>query len=119
MNKIFTQLLEQADDKDAMLKAINAKKFWVEAIPCICGYSIGTFGGELPALYATKAEVEAEHQDMIETYQQQIADGERNPDDEWEGEVLEAHWDGESELMVLAIDGDPINTESWRLMAGL
>lgn len=120
MNKNLQQIIENSGEDEAMVKACEANVFWVVAIPCMNNtYSIGTADEEMPNLLATKEEAEAENQEMIDMYAEQIKEGERDADDEWEGEVLEARWNGEASEIELYLDGSHIHSEDWKQMAGL
>jgi hypothetical protein len=108
------------DPSEEMVKAIETGIYYVEATPCIVGYSIGCHEDDIPALMATKEEADVSNKDMIELYKQQIKDNERDDGDFWQGEVLECRWNGTSELMELYdLKGNWVNTESWIAMAGL
>lgn len=123
MNNVMAALVEMSGNDAQWQRACESGVFYVIAIPVMCGdYSVGcmeTPVGDVPALMATKAEAEAENNDMIKEYRDQVEAGERDEDDEWDGEVMEARWDGESDQMHLYSNGHLIHSGSWREMAGL
>lgn len=118
-------------NKAAMLNAIKTGIFFIEGLECINGdVSSGSTEGEtddgevvaIPCLFATLSEAEAEHKEMIEEYESQIKNNDRDDDDEWEGEVFRVFWDGGENIEVLnALSGEKavLQTESWKSMAGL
>lgn len=123
MNKIMSALVEISNDGEQWKRACEKGVFYVIATPVFSGsYSVGCMespAGDVPSLCATLAEAEEENNDMIEEYKSQIDAGERDEDDEWDGEVMEARWDGESDEMHLYSNGHHIYSGSWRDMAGL
>ena len=123
MNKVMSALVELSGNNENWKQACEKGVFYVIATPVFGGsYSVGcmeTSVGDVPGLCATKAEAEEENSDMIEEYRNQITEGERDEGDEWDGEVMEAHWDGDSDEMHLYSNGHLIYSGSWRDMAGL
>lgn len=123
MNKVMSALIDLGGNTESWKSACERGVFFVVATPVMCGrYSVGCMEssvGELPDLYATKEDAEAENNEVAEDYLQDIKDGERDEEDEWDGEVLEARWNGEDDLMHLYLDGDLIHSGDWKLMAGL
>ena len=112
------------DSRTAMKAAVDLGVFYVVALPTMNGYSIGTMsdnkGNEAPALYATKNEAMLDLVADAEAFKTQIEEGERDADDVFEFEVLEARWDGHSEMMELYDEGGNwLHTEQWKSMAGL
>ena len=55
----------------------------------------------MPALYATLSEAQEELDDTIRDYKADIKSGERDADDEYEGELLAVRWDGGDTLQFL------------------
>jgi hypothetical protein len=123
MNKVMTALVELSGGDEQWKKACEAGVYYVIGTPILGGsYGVGcmeTSIGELPNLMPTKAEAEEENQEMIDIYQEQVDEGERDEDDEWDGEVLEARWDGEDSQLHLYSGGHHIYSGDWRDMAGL
>ena len=119
LNKIQINLIENSDNQELMKKAVNEGKFYVVATPCIVGYAIGCFDDSVPALNATKEEAMAENEEMIDLYNDQIKRKERDNGDNWQGEVLEVHWDCVSDDIELFSEGDFIHRESWKSLAGI
>lgn len=92
---------------------------WVELIPVLIGrYSVcvqeDKSGNITPCLYETREEAMAEIQDSRDIYKQQIDEGQRDPDDEYEGEVHPCVQDGDE--LVLLCEESLIETErvSWK-----
>jgi len=120
-NEIKAVLLEglSGTSLDAMNKAIETGKFFVVAQPLVSdGYSIGNIEDQAPSLFATLEDAVEENDDMVSNYQDQIDDGEREPDDAWDAEVLECRWDGENDVELLR-DGKIIHSEDWESISGL
>lgn len=112
--------LQQIDNSVEMVEACAAQKFFVIGIPLFYGYSIGAFNDELPLLYPTRAEADFQLADLQEERMDEIRNGERDDDDEFEAEVLIAKWDGKSAEMTLCdVDGNHTCTSTWFDFAGL
>lgn len=97
-------------------------RFYTIATPLFGGgYAIGSMGNDtlFPDIYPTKKTAEMENQDLTREYLAQIEAGERDEEDEWEGEVLELFWDGINPVVTLKADGVIVHQEDWRSMAGL
>jgi hypothetical protein len=67
--------------------------FWIEATPVYnggycCGSSEDENGIATPAVDDTKAEAEEDRKYMEDEWKRQIAAGERDEDDEWDGEIF-------------------------------
>ena len=79
-------LLTCADNNAEMLSAIKLGAFYVEATPCANdSYCIGAFedgNGESPALQATLSDCKEDHQNMVDEWNTQINNNERDDDDE-------------------------------------
>lgn len=86
---------------------------WAELIPTMCGWSVpleGDSGDDLkPYLYDTEHEVRIEIIEMRYEYLRQIGAGERDIDDEWEGECHQVEWDGE--ILTIIETGEQVD---WR-----
>jgi hypothetical protein len=136
MNKktLFTRLVAQATTSVNVSEITQACKnnvFYVVAVPCISDTrSIGALDDDLPCLMATMQDALDENKDMIDSYREQIEEGERESDDEWEGEVFIARVVADEndenillgELYSLKSDvkvDEPIHRESIWSMAGL
>jgi hypothetical protein len=108
-----TLLIEQSDYQSHMKEAILNNSFWVVAIPCMSGYSIGSFDNDIPALYASKFEVDQENKEMSEEYLQQITEGNRDEDDLWEGHSMEVKFSTVKDRHLdFYSDGHYLHTES-------
>ena len=118
-NNIKSTLLNSANKKEDMAKAIEKGSFYVVALPCLSGYSIGCMDDDVPALFGTKSEAEAENNDMCELYETQIKNAERDPDDSWEGDVFEARWDCVSQNMAFYVDDSFLYQGDWKDLSGL
>ena len=91
---------------------------WAELIPVMCGnYAVGLEcsgnGAPQPALCDTKEEVLAEIQDMQDCYNEDIANGERDEGDKWEGEAHRVLFDG-VKLFLVDDDDQPFEEIDWR-----
>ena len=124
MNLSLSQqtLLTLSDNKPEMLLAIKAGVFYVEATPCVNdSFCIGCFegdDGESPALQATLTETKEDHQSMVDDWNTQIINKEREVGDVWLGLVLKALWDGGNTITL--IDGDEtVYQGEWRELTGL
>ncbi|GAA5141263.1 hypothetical protein [Thalassotalea piscium] len=116
---MFTQLA-QLKNSSEMAQAIKAQTFYVVTIPLFSGYSIGNLEEALPAVFATLEEAAHENNDMISEFDQQVAQGVRDCDDEWGGEVMMAQWNSGDDMTLFTACGEhAITTRPWREMAGL
>ena len=112
--------LSLLDNSTEMSQAIRSKTFFVVAIPLISGYSIGAADESLPSVYATLEMAQKDNNEIAEEYAQQIVQGEREEDDEWDGEVMMAQWDGGDDMTLATACGEHLlTTRPWREMAGL
>jgi hypothetical protein len=114
--------LTKIDISKAMENAVRVGVFYVDAIECISGYSIGAMGThiEVPALFATLEEAIESNREISEQYLKDINDGERETGDEWEGAVMICRWDGVSEEMELCDQsGDVVHKEDWKSLSGI
>jgi len=89
---------------ELMKKALKDNLFWAVGIDTLCGgYSLGGSSMQgyenIPCLYATRDEAQAEIQEEQDRYAEEIADGDRDDDDEYEGELVAVHWDGVSDTL--------------------
>ncbi|USD35456.1 MULTISPECIES: hypothetical protein [Vibrio] len=104
-------------------EACSAGKFFTVATRLLGGgYAIGSTGEDhkpLPDLYPTLADANRENQELINSYLDDIRNGDREEGDEWDGEVLELNWSGSTQVVELAIDGDVLHEGDWREMAGI
>ena len=109
------------DDSKSMQRAISENRFYVELIPLLGGgYSIGSMTDELPHLASTRSEVLAEIEDMKAIYRREIEEGERDEDDEWDGELGIARFnpDDFTKLDLLDEQGHVYHTESVSSLCG-
>ncbi len=84
-------------------------KMWAELIPTMCGWAIAIDDNQTPVFYDTEAEVLEEIASMQADYDEQIEAGERDEDDEYEGECHLVKWDGDN--LFIAETNEQIN---WR-----
>ena len=134
MNPILAALLEQITDvcNDTqiaeMKKAIESHHFFIEVTPTMVGqYCMGStelnvdgVATAMPVVYATEADAQAEIDAMQMGYQEDIDAGERDEDDEYEGEVMIMQWDGGDKVIIKALDMSVIDdTNTWQFHAGL
>ncbi|WP_318493558.1 hypothetical protein [Photobacterium leiognathi] len=123
LNSTFTALVELFDGDDAMRQACLKGKFFTIANPLFGGgYAIGSMGAEgelFPELYPTLEAANAENASMREQYLADIANGDRDDDDdEWDGEVMELYWTGETPVVHLAENGSVVHSEDWHSLSG-
>ena len=89
---------------------------WAELIPTMCGYSVAICeheGETVPYLYDFENEVTEEIEEMHDHYQEQIEAGERDDDDEYEGEAHRVSWDGEN-LFIVDDNDEPFIKINWK-----
>lgn len=119
LNENFQKIAAAEKHSPEILAACRRGEFWVVAIPRLMGgYSIGTIDEGLPCLFPTEAEAIADNALSIQDYTDEIAEGDRDADDEWEGRVLMCRWDGECPNMTLYDQGEPVAVGNWKTMAG-
>jgi hypothetical protein len=109
MNSILKALQEEMlvaatgqDAIDAIKKATESGVFYAEVVQTQAGqFSMGssavTVDGEevdVPCVYATEDEVMACIQEEQDRYAEEIESGDRDDDDEYEGELMLVKWDG-------------------------
>ena len=91
---------------------------YTHVIPLTCGrWSVANVvdhkTGEIsPFVSESYAEVEDDYDDMVVTFLEQIADRERDIDDEWDGFIMPCRIEGE--YMVLLSDDDLSEIERFR-----
>ena len=127
LSPLFKKMIEESNNDPDVIKACETGTFYVEAIACLNGeYSLGCTelldGTEMPILYPTREEAFKEIQEEIDRYAEEVKVGERDEDDEYEGELLVAKWDGESKMVSLyteTCESSPVHEGTWRSMAGL
>lgn len=67
----------------------------------MCGqYATGSLGDVEDAIPAldVRSEIEACIAENVEEYERQIREGERDEDDEWEGDLMAVRWNGDDTL---------------------
>lgn len=114
--------LTKIDNSKEMTQAVELGVFYVDAIECFCGYSIGALTGDIkvPALFPTLEEAVSYNREMSELYQMDIEAGERESDDKWEGEVMLCRWDFISDEMELCeLSGNIVHREDWKSLSGI
>jgi len=89
--------LSSAQEVDAIHSAMLNGGFFAEVVVCDNGqFSTGStsdvFGETVPCLSVDKSEIESEIVQMQQAYLLQIAEGERDEDDEWEGQLMRVVW---------------------------
>ena len=91
---------------------------WTEVSPILCGrWCVGQVeddNGSQPFTTEDKDQALRERQDMVETYQQQIEDGERSDDDQWEGSVFPCRVEGKFMVLLNEDDLSEIERFEWR-----
>jgi hypothetical protein len=102
-----------------MRKAIEKGEFYAIAVECFSGYSIGNIDDSTPTLFGTKEEEETENSDVVELYESQIKQKERDSEDPWSGKVLMVKWDCKAPSMELFDNGRFVYREDWKSMSGL
>ena len=107
---VMTRLntLANTNDDADMQQATRNNLFYVVASPggISTTYYIGTMNDSLPYLMATREEAQADNMELIEDYQIDIANGEREDDDEWEGEVLKARLVNDDEIAFFELEDE-------------
>lgn len=134
MNPIFTALIEEAKATNnqsaiaAMKAAVESGEFFVEVIQTQVGqFSMGStsviIGEEeidIPCVYATDVEVMKDIREQQSRYADEIEDGERDDDDEYEGELMVAKWDGGNMMSFHSPDTKVLLGEGeWKWHAGI
>jgi hypothetical protein len=109
-------------DED-MQKACERNEFYVDAVPLFGGgYSIGAIDDTVPALLATREEAQLEIDYVKGEHKEQISEGIRDEDDEYEAELFRATISGDNEISLLPAnkwDGDaPVWTGDLKLAMG-
>lgn len=112
---------------DAMKEAIENELFHVEVIQTFVGqfamgcatYPVNGEDLEMPCVYASAKEVEDVIAEGQEQYADQIKSGDRDADDEYEGEHMLMRWDGGSHVTFLSADGEhELGSGDWRWHSG-
>lgn len=84
---------------------LRGEVLFAEVVVCMSGqYSTGSLGDVEDAIPAldVRSEIEAVIAENIEDYKQQITEGERDEDDEWEGELMAVRWNSDDTLSFYA-----------------
>tara|TARA_R110001583_G_scaffold174017_5_gene328251 strand:+ start:619 stop:1023 length:405 start_codon:yes stop_codon:yes gene_type:complete len=134
MNTIFAALLEETKVSGdlaaiaAMESALTSGTFFVEVICTMSGqYAMGstsvTVGNkeiDIPAIYTSKCEVLNCILEERDRYAEEIEEGERDEDDEYEGQLMIAKWDGGKNISFHCPDtGIKYEEGDWRWHAGI
>jgi len=129
LSPIFQQLIADNDNNPDVIAACEKGVFYVVAISELGGgQSIGSTedsqGNPMPLIFCTRAEAQEDLDADNQRYLDDIEENERDEDDQFEGEILLAKWDGQSESMSLYIeelglDIPPLYVGNWKHMAGL
>tara|TARA_Y100001956_G_scaffold27558_1_gene27344 strand:+ start:4264 stop:4644 length:381 start_codon:yes stop_codon:yes gene_type:complete len=124
LNPIQQALLDSATDKVAMQKAIESGVFYAEVVEDISGGmnpSSFEFNGITgPSLMATYDEALAEYEENVEEIDLQIAQGDRDDDDEWDGFVVKVLWDGGDDItFACPHTSEVMRTANWKESCGL
>ena len=126
---LMNEALETGDQGriDAMATAIENELFHVEIIQTLSGQfamgcSMYDINGEtisMPCVYGSANEVEDLIAEGREQYASQIESGDRDADDEYEGEPMLMKWDGGSNVVFLSADGEhELESGDWLWHAG-
>jgi len=131
---IFKAILDEAiatgdqANIDAMKVAIEQEIFFVEVIVTGIGqYSMGSTSVDvegkdtpIPCVYATQAEVLAEIKDETQRYESEVQGGERDVEDEYEGQLMAMKWDGGTQVSFFDVDDldAKLDEGAWRWHAG-
>jgi len=134
MKPVFKALLAEAVASgnqvqiEATKKAIETETFFVDVVVTSCGqYCMGSSSvdvdGEtvdIPNVYVTQEDVQAEIDSEVARYNQDIEDGERDEDDEYEGVLMAMKWDGGTQVEFFEVDNleQVIEVGAWRWHAG-
>lgn len=90
------------------LDSIHERVFYAEVVVCEFGqYSTGDMGdGQLPVpiLFDTIDQAQDSINDMVKSYQQDIDEGHRDNDDEYEGVVMAVKWSTDDTLTFFEVD---------------
>ncbi len=74
---------------------------FAEVVICMSGQdstgSLGDVEDAIPAL-DVRSEIEACIAENVEEYERQVREGERDEDDEWEGDLMAVRWNGDDTL---------------------
>ena len=103
------------DNDGSFTRAVETGFFYAVAINTLCGYSLGSteFNGlTLPNLFATREQAQADIDDDMAMYAEQQADGERDDDDEFEGELVAVLWQGGESLTIIDADDNFVISET-------
>jgi len=134
MKPVFKALLAEAVASgnqvqiEATKRAIETETFFVDVVVTSCGqYCMGSSSvdvdGEtvdIPNVYVTQEDVQAEIDSEVARYNQDIEDGERDEDDEYEGVLMAMKWDGGTQVEFFEVDNleQVIEVGAWRWHAG-
>lgn len=105
--EIRSNLIAQASEEDKQLfrDAAKVNRYFVDAIPLFGGgYAIGTMDETLPWVSADRREIEREIEEMQQSYLDEIKAGERDGDDEYEGELMQIAFTGVNEFALYPAD---------------
>ena len=124
MTTTTQQALLNIDNSEAMQKAVASGVFYAEVTPCISGYALGSSADDndepVPFIHPTLSEANTEHQEVVDEYNIQIKNGERDQDDAWEGVVMKVLWDGGDDISLVDIESDSVvHIESWKSLSGI
>jgi hypothetical protein len=124
LNPIQQALLDSSSDQAAMRKAIESGVFYAEVIEDISGdlnpssFEFEDITG--PSLLATYDEALEEFESNQEEFDLQIAMGDRDENDEWEGLLVKVFWDGGDTITFAdPHTSDVIKTANWKETCGL
>jgi hypothetical protein len=107
------------------LICISNKRFYGEAILAGSQISLGSSevdGIPIPSLYMTESEVHEEIASEHQRYMEEIEDGDRDDDDEYEGYGVMVKWDGGDDIKFFELDSlveIPTSNSSWKFHCGL
>lgn len=122
LSPLFQRMIEDSNNDPDVVRACENGEFYVVGIDCLNGVmSVGCSedpdGNDMPNLYCKREDAFNEVQEEIDRYTEEIAEGERDEDDEYEGQLLAVKWDGQSKIMAVydeTIIANPPEEGSWR-----
>lgn len=98
--------MAQTDNDQAMLNAIKTNTFYVIASNSVGNtIYIGCMDEYMPAVFSTLDEANSENEDIAKDYLEDIAAGERDEDDEWDGEVMRVSLVNDDEIAFYEVSG--------------
>jgi hypothetical protein len=108
-------MVAEGSASETVIEAINSGNLFAEAIDTVFGgISTGSMSlnenPDVPALALTKESILADIKEGQENYADQIEEGERDDDDEYEGELLRVFWDENDMLWFFTPESTGVDT---------